>query len=123
MSRHPTPRTIAIRDQVLAILRDAHPAAVSTPEVLLAVANGGAACNSYQARRGDGGCWRGWGQHPLARCMAYCWHGAVYPQLRALAALGFVEHVPEPQYRYVSWRYVQDDQSDAYFNKVLEGTE
>jgi hypothetical protein len=121
MGRTPSPRTIAIRDRILAILRANDPLPMSTPEVLRAMANRGTSCDSHLST--DGHCPpRRWAPYDPQNCQGWCWHGAVYPQLRILAHLGLVEHIKVPGHLCVYWRYI-DQESDAYFNAAIAAME
>lgn len=111
MSRTATARTVALRDQLRAILRAESPLPLSTNEVLLRIANGGKNCNSTFTD-----------EHrcPREACSAWCWQSPVYPQLVALMRLGLVERIRPEGMRRAYWRYVGDHQADASFNAVIE---
>ena len=138
MSRRPATPTVAVRDQILAILRGADDP-LSTPQILIRMGNGGRNCNGPR----PGSC------RSPGDCPAWCWstpgpHGPpVYPQLRALERLGLVAraHYPNPDSiakavaagnlnhhivdadpRWVYWRYVDTD-TDEVFNEVLRALE
>lgn len=113
MSRTVTARTVAVRDKILAILRSEWPLPITTGAVLLGMAGARGSCN--RPLRTDGECQLRSG----SSCRAWCWYGPVYAQLRALSRLGLVEQIQQPDMRSAYWRYVPDDQSDAYFNAVL----
>lgn len=139
MSPKPAIRTVAVRDQILAILREAADP-LPTPQILVAMSNGGRHCNGphNQECRSPGG-----------DCPAWWWctpgpHGPpVYPQLRALERLGLVaraqypnpdsiaraiaagnlyHHIVDADSRCVFWRYV-DTESDDALNEVLGALE
>jgi hypothetical protein len=112
MSRKPMPYTVAIRDRILAILRDEAPLPISTPRIRELMANGGQSCASYMSV--DGTCPETAGTD----CGGWCWL-LVYPNLRAMVELGLVEQVKVPNHRVVYWRYVEQE-TNAQFNAVLE---
>jgi hypothetical protein len=115
MPRTASPRTVAIRDQLLAILRAEYPMPLSTNDILLKMANGGQNCDSYLST--DGRCAR------PERCRAWCWYSRVYPQLVALINLKLVERIRPPEMRAAYWRYVPDDQDDGHFNAIINAME
>lgn len=83
MTRPLALRTAALRRDLLTVLGRAG-APLSTAQVLLGVRDL-RGCNSRADRRE---CRFG------PRCAAWCWHTSAYGQLRALAELGLVEHLP-----------------------------
>lgn len=117
VSRTITARTVAVRDTILAVLRSEWPLPISTGDVLLGMAGTGGGCN--RPLQTDGQCQLLSG----SSCRAWCWYSPVYAQLRALSRLGLVEQVRRPDMRSAYWRYVPDDQSDTYFNNVIDGLE
>ncbi|MEW5810295.1 MAG: hypothetical protein AB1925_12660 [Actinomycetota bacterium] len=121
MGRRPMAKTIALRDQIISVLRAEHPMPISTNDVLIKVANEGRNCNSV--RTTDGTCHDWTGRWALRDgCPAWCWHSRVYPQLRALTALGLIEQVPMPEMLHAYWRYVETD-DDAAMNATLAALE
>jgi hypothetical protein len=91
----PGPRTVALRDQILAALRTEWPLPISTRRV----------CELLGAHRYDETGYR------------------VYPQLRALARLGLVECVrlDRSEFRDVFWRSAEP--TDAELNALINATE
>lgn len=120
MASTPTPRTVALRDRILLILRDNWPLPISTREVLRAMTNGGNSCNSYNADRGQ--CPRPTSLRPDEPCFGWCWQQAVYPQLRAMEHLGLVELVRIEGHRAVYWRYVEQE-TDREVDAILAAME
>lgn len=127
MPKSCAPRTVALRDQILGILRAHHPRTVPTGVVLTELANNKAVCGDPAP--GSTGCVRAeWGHiRATDYCRAGCWYSRAYPQLVALTKLGLVERSwpegPKGGQRQTHWRYVHDDQSDAYFNTVVSAME
>jgi len=110
MSRGPSARTVAVRRAILTVVRASGP--ISTPEVLVQMSES-VGCNSYLSK-------------PVCRfagrCRAWCWYDPVYPQLRALAQMGLVEHLPRTrERRRAHWRYV-DAETDDMFNSALDAS-
>lgn len=104
MPRTLAPRTVAIRDQLLAILRAEYPMPIPTSDVLIKMANGGRNCDSYLSP--DRQCDH---KHtPPPNCPAWCWHSRAYPQLVALVHLKQVERLRPDGMRCAYWRYVPD---------------
>jgi hypothetical protein len=137
MSRTPSARTVAIRDQLLAIMRAAeHP--LSTPQIHVRIATGGRNCNTPNGQCRNTG-----------RCPGRCWCTSgpqgppVYPQLCTLERLGLVarvhyanpdsithaipqgrlrQHLAGADSRAVDWRYV-DTAADTAVNALLDALE
>lgn len=109
MARTASPRTVAVRDQLLAILRAEYPMPLSTNEILVRISNGGRNCDSYLAS--DRQC-----DHkytPPPNCPAWCWHSRAYVQLTALTNINHVERLRLDEMRCVYWRYVPDNETTA----------
>jgi hypothetical protein len=112
MSHGPSARTVAVRRAILAVVQRASDP-ISTPEVLVQMSES-AGCNSHLSK-------------PICRfggrCPAWCWYDPVYRQLRALAQMGLIEHLPRsPEKRCAHGRYV-DAETDVVFNSVLDALE
>lgn len=130
MSRTPTARTVAIRDQILSILRAEHPLPITTNDILVKLANAGENCNSPRGRRRDvvakgaGATCHDWSGRWAGRdgCPAWCWYQPVYPQLVALMRLGLVERIRRDDHRSAFWRYVEND-TDEQFNAIVDQME
>jgi hypothetical protein len=126
-------RSVAVRDQLLAILRESDEP-LPTPKILVRMANEGRNCNGPRRRACD--------RWP---CRAWCWSTPgplgppLYQQLCALEKLGLIKRVQYPNAesiakavaagnvydhvmsawpRCVYWGYV-DTETDTYFNGVL----
>jgi hypothetical protein len=115
VTRSPLPQTVALRDQILAILREST-APRSTQEVQIELTAKGMNCNSRTMWWPSGCEW--WAEYPQTGCSGSCWGssagGGIYPQLRALCKLGLVEHIAaDADSRAARWRYL--DQPEGLF--------
>jgi hypothetical protein len=96
VTRAVAPRTAALRRGLLTVLAGAD-APLSTSQVLLGLRDS-TGCNSRVDRKE---CRFG------PRCAAWCWHTSAYAQLRALARLGLVEHLPGSEHSgRAHWKHV-----------------
>jgi len=121
MARTPTARTLAVRGQLLVILRAEHPLPISTSDVLLRMANDHRNCT--RRLDGFGNPTRGLCPYrPPEKCRAWCWYDPVYPQLCALMRLGLVERIRRDGMRCVYWRYVETETDEA-FNAIVDALE
>ena len=131
MSRTPTARSVALRNDLLVGLRAAEKPQ-STPQILTRVANHGRNCASARPACPD-----------VDQCRALCWHQRIYPQLRALERAGLIarvrypnphsineaiargqlrQHLAAADSRYAYWQYVDADNDDA-LNALLDALE
>jgi hypothetical protein len=107
--RQVQPRTIALRHQLLAALRNAD-GPLSTNALCTLVARDGDNCGQF-----DGRC-----ASQIERCHGGCWWTRVYPQLRALQRMGLVDwvHYPRP-IRCTYWRYIEAE-TEEMFNAAID---
>jgi hypothetical protein len=119
MARTPCARTVALRDQIVAILRAEHPLPIATMEILKRMANEGRNCGT-DYNNPDLTCVSN--HWPPAECAGWCWHARVYSQLRAMVRLELVEHLSVPDMRCVYWRYVPTA-DDTAANALLDSLE
>lgn len=138
----PSTRTVALRNQILSVLRTAeHP--LPTPEIFVRIADRGRNCNGNQGACPD---WAGRSGGVYDHCPAWCWETPgprgpqARPQVLALERLGLVERVHYPNADSITkavadgnvhahiisarsgciyWQPL-DVESDAYFNAALE---
>jgi hypothetical protein len=116
MSVHPI--TQLVRNAIIRVLFDAHPQALTTPELLLRLAQRYGCNHNYRRAHGDPsyipdslphGCTAS--RHS---CRGGCWHTQAYPNLRALAK-DCVEWIPgRPSHREACWRHAptREDAAD-----------
>lgn len=113
MSRRPSAQTVALRDQIVATLRD-RGAPITTDQVVM-LAHPVDACTSE-----SGSCvyiWRY--QHP---CHGYCWKTRIYNSLRALERKGVVTCHRSPEMLAVSWS-AAGEPTDAEMNTLIDAME
>jgi hypothetical protein len=142
----PSPRTVALRNQILKVLRTAeHP--LPTPEIFVRIADEGRNCNGLKGPTCPD--WNGRFGGVYNHCPAWCWEtpGPLGPQIRpqmvALERLKLVERVDYPNaesitkavadgnvYEHVMnarsgcvyWQSVNAE-TDEYFNTVVNTAE
>lgn len=121
MAKNVAARTITLRKQLLGILLAQYPHTVPTGEIQRRLTNDGHACGD--PRPDNPGCRRAIGGHIAANdCCGGCWYLRAYPQLVALTKMQLVERSwpgGRGGQRQTHWRYLHDDQSDAYFNAIV----
>lgn len=115
MGRTPTAQTVALRDQIVATLRD-RAAPITTGQVV-ALARPVGQCTSS---RNFGECVYIWRDHHP--CQGHCWKTRIYNSLRALERRGIVICHRPPDMYSVLWSAAADP-TDAEMNKVLDSLE
>lgn len=113
MGRRPQPSTVALRDQIVATLRD-RGAPITTDQVV-ALAHPFGQCTSS-----TGDCVFMYRDHEP--CPGHCWKTRIYNSLRALERNGVVTCHRSPEMYAVSWA-TPSEPTDAAMNALLDALE